>query len=52
MFDIVKATTSRGTMYRKDKILDDKSTVESMFTYAKAPDTFDPVNGSSADRGE
>lgn len=48
-----KATTSRGTMYRKDKILDDKSTVESevWFTYAKAPDTFDPVNGSSADRG-
>ena len=48
-----KATTSRGTMYRKDKILDDKSTVESevWFTYAKAPDTFNPVNGSSADRG-
>ncbi|MCE5100133.1 MucBP domain-containing protein, partial [Staphylococcus cohnii] len=48
-----KATTSRGTMYRKDKILDNKSTVESevWFTYAKAPDTFDPVNGSSVDKG-
>src|SRR5699024_2640871 len=48
-----KATTSRGTMYRKDKILDNKSTVESdvWLTYAKAPDTFDQVNGSSVDKG-
>src|SRR5699024_2588675 len=48
-----RATTSRATMYSKDKILENKSTVQSEVgdIDAKAQDTLDPVNGSSVDKG-
>ncbi|WP_188350568.1 YSIRK-type signal peptide-containing protein, partial [Mammaliicoccus stepanovicii] len=47
------STVSRGTIFRKDTVLDNQSTIktEVWFTYAKRPNTFDPVDGTIRDRG-
>ncbi|WP_046838154.1 YSIRK-type signal peptide-containing protein, partial [Staphylococcus succinus] len=47
------STMSRGTLYRKDTVIDDEGTIktEAWFTYAKGPGTFDSINGAKLDKG-